>query len=109
MKVTAFAGKSLVAVVGISFVLGSAALAADQTKQTTVKQRAVHASSAERVVLVHVTGSLIPQRVVLVGGRQVNSASPVTVFQGDELTRNGAVDVAGILAQDPSITFGRRR
>lgn len=106
MKMRSMVGKSLVGAACITLVLGTTAMGAER-KQRATAQRAVNADR-ERIVLVHVTGSLIPQRVVLVGGRQVTSASPVTVFQGNELARSGAVTVAGILAQDPSITFPRR-
>ena len=66
------------------------------------------AASQSKVVLVYVTGSLIPQRVVI-SGQQVNSASPLYMVRNDELRRTGGRDVASMLALDPSITFGRRR
>ena len=88
----------------MSFVLGSSAMAADGKSGPTTSHRATHPP----VILVEVTGSRIPQRVVLYG-QQVNSGSPLYVFQGPELTRGGATTVAGILSMDPSITFVRGR
>ena len=82
-----------------TLLIGATANAAQ--KQTKI------APKRERVVLVFVTGSLIPQRVVL-GGQQVNSASPVTVFRQDEFGRSSGTTVASILALDPSITMRRR-
>ena len=104
MKLTSMIRKSLVGAACISFVLATAATAAEK-KQRPSDSAAV---SQERVVLVRVTGSWIPQRVVVMGGRQVNSASPLTVLQGNDLSRSGASFAAGILANDPSITFRRR-
>lgn len=104
MKLTSMIRKSLVGAACISFVLATAATAAEQ-KQRPRDRAAVN---QERVVLVRVTGSWIPQRVVVMGGRQVNSASPLTVLQGSDLMRGGASFATGILANDPSITFRRR-
>ena len=106
MKKTSTIGKALLGATCIGLVLATAATAAE-SRQNAKTQRHANANR-ERVILVPVTGSWIPQRVVVAGGRQVNSASPLTVFQGNELTRSGAGTVAGILAQDPSITFPRR-
>ena len=60
----------------------------------------------ERVVYVKVTGSLIPQRVVLMGN-QVNGASPIFVLQSHDLLRSGSATVEGMLTLDPSV-FVRR-
>jgi hypothetical protein len=60
------------------------------------------------VIFVDVTGSRIPQRVVL-AGNAVNSASPLTVYGRNDLLRGGSVDIASSLAFiDPNI-FVRRR
>ncbi len=84
--------------------LGATARAGDNRSEP--RFRATH--SPQPVILVEVTGSRIPQRVVRYG-QQVNSASPLYVIQGDELNRGGATTVSGILSQDPSITFVRGR
>lgn len=59
-----------------------------------------------RVVLVEVTGSRIPQRVVL-SGQQATSGSPMYVIQGQELLNTGATSIGGLLALEPSITVRR--
>lgn len=64
----------------------------------TVKPRVIH-------VYVEVTGSRIPQRVVLMG-QQINSASPLYVVQGQDLNRTGSTSVIGMLSLDPNITRG---
>jgi hypothetical protein len=96
----------------MTFVLAGSAMAAEHKTAATGKEVAQSdartSNTTERVILVPVTGSWIPQRVVVMGGRQVNSASPLVVFQGNDLYRSGATTVSGILAQDPSITFRRR-
>jgi hypothetical protein len=58
------------------------------------------------VILSIVTGSNIPQRIVI-KGTQVNTPYPLYVLQGNDLVRSGAVDVSGILVNDPSITVRR--
>ncbi len=96
----------------MSFMLGTAAMAAENQSLSTAK----HSDNSEqwqstprpKIIFVEVTGSRIPQRVVL-HGQQVNSASPLVVFGRNDILRTGAIDVAGILATDPSITFGSRR
>ena len=60
------------------------------------------------VVYTKVTGSLIPERVVL-RGNTVNSSSPLTIIQGNELHSNGATSLYGMLALDPSIVRFRGR
>lgn len=62
----------------------------------------------KRVILVDVTGSRIPQRVVLYG-QQATSGSPLYVIQNQELLNTGATSVAGLLKLDPSITSSQRR
>jgi hypothetical protein len=59
------------------------------------------------VVYVRVTGSWIPQRVII-RGEQVNSASPLTIVQNDALHRTGATSIAGMLSLDPNITRNAR-
>lgn len=97
----------------MSFMLGTAAGAEQKSSKVKVKSkdstqlsRSKSAVMKPRVILVDVTGSRIPQRVVLMG-QQVNSASPLYVVQGDELTRTGATSVIGMLALDPSISRSR--
>ena len=98
----------------MSFMFGTAARAADKKVESKVNSKSSmdqgrlrNAPLKSRVILVQVTGSWIPQRVV-VKGQQVNSASPLWVVQGTELLRSGSTSVEGILAMDPSITFTRR-
>ena len=59
-----------------------------------------------RVVLVEITGSRIPQRIVL-SGQQATTGSPMYVIQGQELLNTGASSVGGLLALEPSITVRR--
>ncbi len=96
----------------MSFMLGTAAMAAENQSLSTAKHKddsqQWQSTPRPKIIFVDVTGSRIPQRVVL-HGQQVNSASPLLVFGRNDLVRTGAVDVAGILAMDPSITFGPRR
>jgi hypothetical protein len=93
----------------MSFLCGTAAFAADsgQRGNKASQQQRVSASKP-KYILVDVTGSRIPQRVVI-GGQQVNSASPLTIYEMDELRRGGSMSVTGMLALDPSITFASRR
>ena len=90
----------------MGFMLGTAR-AADNKHEAKAKKQSSTQIVKERVVYVEVTGSRIPQRVVL-RGQQVDSASPVFVVQGDELSRTGATSVVGMLALDPSIWVGHR-
>jgi hypothetical protein len=94
----------------MGLVLGTAAGAEKKSaskikskESTTTQSRTQSAALKPRVILVQVTGSWIPQRVV-VYGQQANSSSPLYVVQGDELRRNGGVSVFDMLALDPSIT-----
>jgi hypothetical protein len=58
------------------------------------------------VVYTKVTGSLIPERVVL-HGDIVNGASPLAMIQGSALHSSGATSLAGMLSIDPNITTQR--
>src|ERR1051325_10116816 len=79
MKLTSIVWRSLVGVACMSFVF-SAAAAGENNKPGYREWRGV--------VYTKVTGSLIPERVVL-RGNTVNSASPLTIIQGNELHSNG--------------------
>src|SRR3712207_3551694 len=110
MKLRSVVRTSLVAVACMSFMLGTAAGADSETKARFKGSREAEkwqSTPQPKVILVEVTGSRIPQRVVL-HGQQVNSASALRVFGGNELMRTGATNVAGIVALDPSVTFVRR-
>jgi hypothetical protein len=85
----------------MSFMLGATARGADNQSASEVK-----VNKTKTVVLSDVTGSRIPQHVVR-KGRQVNSASPLYVVQGNDLLVSGSVSVAGILANDPNISTRR--
>jgi hypothetical protein len=93
----------------MGFVLGTAAGAEKKSaskiksKESVSQSRIQSVALKPRVILVQVTGSWIPQRVV-VYGQQANSGAPLYVVQGDELRRNGGVSVFDMLALDPSIT-----
>ena len=110
MKTTLVIRKLLVGAACVSFLVGTTAMAAGNASYSKDSDtvRATPKNVPERVVLVRVTGSWIPQRVVLTG-MQVNSASPLTVMQGNDLLRSGGSTVQSILARDPSITFSRPR
>ena len=113
MKLTSLIQRSLVGVACMGFMLGTAAGGThkleSKNKGGDLKQQylANRAGARPKVIFVDVTGSRIPQRVVL-SGQQVNSGSPLYVVQYDELNRTGATDVAGMLALDPSIFRTRR-
>lgn len=103
MKLTSLVRRFLVGVAGLSFMLGVSARA-DNNAEVQLKTRvATHHQVRHQVPLTVITGSNIPQRVVL-RGQQANSASPLYVVQSDELLRTGAVTVPGMLSLDPSIT-----
>lgn len=111
MKIKLLSGMLAVALVGLSSVAVSTAKAGE-TEHTSNPKTLRSAQTGGRlnglkpkVVLIQVTGSRIPQRVLLFG-QQVNSASPLFIVQGDDLVRAGAISVSGILSIDPSITFG---
>ena len=114
MKLVSLVWKSLVGVACITFMLGTA-MGAERKSESKVKREdstQYRSNSADGklkkniVIFSVVTGSLIPQRVVI-KGQQVNTAYPLYVIQGNDLLRSGATDVAGILANDPSITIRR--
>jgi hypothetical protein len=112
MKTTLVIRKLLVGAACGSFLVGTAAIAAGNASygKDSANQQIPTAPKnlSERVVLVRVTGSWIPQRVVL-RGTQVDSASPLFVVQGSDLLRSGGSTVQSILSRDPSITFSRVR
>lgn len=94
----------------MSFMLGTAAGEPEKkfdpkatSKELKQQYRLNRAALKPRVIYIEVTGSRIPQRVVLMG-QQVNSGSPLYVVQGDELSRTGATSVIGMLSLDPSIS-----
>jgi hypothetical protein len=110
MKTRMFRRTLLSGVACATVLLGTSAIASEkaaQQRRGSVQQDETGLPPRERVVLVQVTGSLIPQRVVL-NGRQVNSASPMSMYGRNDLSRAGASTVEGILARDPSISFRRR-
>jgi hypothetical protein len=107
MKLTSIGRRFLVGVASMSFLCGTAAYGGQRGSNEDARvQRASEVKP--KVILVEVTGSRIPQRVVI-GGQQVNSASPLTIYEADALRRGGASSVTGMLAMDPSITFSRPR
>ena len=91
----------------MGFMLGTAAGEPEKKFESKVKnskQYRLNSSTVKpKVIFVEMTGSRIPQRVVLMG-QQVNSTSALYVVQGDELLRTGATDVIGMLSLDPSIS-----
>ena len=105
MKRKSIIQRSLIGIACVGFVLVNAANAADNKHKDSTEQW--QSTPRPKVYFVEVTGSHIPQRVVL-HGQQVNSGSPLRMIGRDELLRSGAVNVTGILAMDPSITFKRR-
>jgi hypothetical protein len=108
MKLVTNVGAYVVGIALAVFVSGTSVRAGTE-QESAAKSTATQKAKApkERVILVEVTGSRIPQRVV-VYGQQVNSASPLYVVQGQELNNTGATSVAGLLSLDPSITVNRR-
>lgn len=81
--------------------------AATSAEAGNQSQTRTAAAAKPRVILVEVTGSRIPQRVV-VGGQQVNSSSPLYVVRDNEVARTGATSVYGMIAMDPSVGIIRR-
>jgi hypothetical protein len=110
MKRTKMIQKAIVSVGLFGFILASsAAMGADGTHaKRRYSGEQWESTPAPKVIYVEITGSRIPQRVVL-HGQQVNSGSPLYVIGGNELLRSGATSINGLLAMDPSITFSRRR
>ena len=110
MKLITIVRVSVVGFAIAGFVAGTSVNAGTEKALNATKSTSTQKAKAqrERVILVEVTGSRIPQRVA-VYGQQVNSASPLYVVQGAELNNTGAVSVAGLLSLDPSITVNRRQ
>jgi hypothetical protein len=109
MKTRMFRRTLLSGLTCATVLLATSAIASEkaaQQRRGTVQQDDTGLPPRERVILVQVTGSLIPQRVVL-NGRQVNSTAPVSMYGRNDLSRAGASTVEGILARDPSISFRR--
>ena len=104
MKLKSIVWRSLVGVACMSFMLGTATAA--EKKMSKVKPGVK--VWRNQIVLVELTGSRIPQHVIL-KGQNVNSASPVYIVQNDELHRTGAISIGGMLSLDPSITSSRGR
>ena len=107
MKPTSVIRRLLVGAGCMSVLLCTTAIAAENASEPKHYRHEARAAQP-RVVLVRVTGSWIPQRVV-VAGQQVNSASPLFVMQGNDLHRRGSSTLSGMLSLDPSITYGGRR
>jgi hypothetical protein len=107
MKTTRLVTKLLVAAAATG--LGIAGAHAADSKDGQVNRARNSVTPRERVVLVQVTGSWIPQRVVI-AGNQVNSASNVVFYGRNDLYRTGASDVGAALASvDPDIMVRRSR
>jgi hypothetical protein len=101
----------------MSFMLGTAARASENKSESKVKSKGStqqsQVSSAyvkpkeAPVILVYMTGSRIPQRVVL-NSTYVNSGSNLRVFGRNDLLRSGSATVSGMLIGiDPDITVRR--
>jgi hypothetical protein len=86
----------------LSVAVGAPTESKVKSKDSTEKYQLKNAAVKPRVIWVYVTDSRIPQRVVLMG-QQVNSASPIYCVQGEQLSRNGATSVYGMLSMDPNI------
>lgn len=99
--ITTIRGSVAIAALAV-FALGTSAQAGPKTEVAVAKPL------QKRVVLVEVTGSRIPQRVVLYG-QQATTGSPLYVIQGQELLNTGASSIGGLLALEPSITVRRGR
>jgi len=92
----------------MGFMSGATVKAGTETDASTPSKSAAAKQKMQRVILVEVTGSRIPQRVVLYG-QQANSGSPLYVVQGAELVNTGATSVGGLLSLDPSVSVSARR
>ena len=110
MKLAILFRTCLIGVAFMSFIVGPAARAGTETevKATSTRPKTTAVKPRQRVILVEVTGSRIPQRVVLYG-QQANSGSPMYVIQGQELANTGATSVGGLLSLDPSVSVNTRR
>ena len=100
------AASALIALVSTVTAQGASTKSDLKTNRTRSITVASPVRVVERVVYVRVTGSLIPQRVVLVGNN-VNGASNMFVLQSHDLLRSGSATVEGMLLLDPSISFSR--
>jgi hypothetical protein len=111
MKHVSLVRNSLVGIACFSLVLTTTAGASEKKSRLADNRQdsknVYQPAPKERVVLVYVTGSRIPQRVVL-HGQQADSGSPLYVVQGDELHRRGATSIYGMIALDPSVGISRR-
>lgn len=100
MKTTRLVSSLLVAAVVTAFAVSANASDSKRAKDV----QAQNANAREHVVLVQVTGSLIPQRVVI-SGNAVNAASPVVFYGRNDLYRSGADNIGLALARiDPDIS-----
>ena len=111
MKLAILFARCLIGIAFAGFVCGTVVKAGTETDVNATSARAKSTavkSKAQRVILVEVTGSRIPQRVVLYG-QQANSGSPLYVIQGQELANTGATSVGGLLSLDPSVSVNMRR
>ena len=110
MKLKSLVGRSLVGVACMSFMLGTAARASDKSEYKIKNKNSAQVSSTvvkpkEQVILVYMTGSRIPQRVVD-SSTYVNGASNLRVFGRNDLIRSGSATVSGMLLSiDPDITL----
>ncbi len=100
----------------MGFVLGTTAMGADNKTESKITAKGSAAQYQTRnlvvkprkqKVLMQLTGSNLPQNVV-VRGQQANTASPMYIVGGKDLLRSGSTSIIGILSLDPSITMGRR-
>lgn len=111
MKLKSLVGRSLVGVACMSFMLGTAARASDKSEYKIKNKDSAQVSSTvvrpkeAPVILVYMTGSRIPQRVVD-SSTYVNGASNLRVFGRNSLIRSGSATVSGMLLSiDPDITL----
>lgn len=109
MKLITLIRGCLVGTALAGFAFGASVQAGTQDAAVNKASRAygdVSKPAQTRVVLVEVTGSRIPQRVVL-SGQQATTGSPMYVVQGQELLNTGATSVGGLLALEPGISVRR--
>src|ERR1043166_3577626 len=110
MKLTSFVWRSLVGVACMGLVLGTAAGAEKKSaskiksKESSTQSRTQSAALKPRVILVQVTGSWIPQRVV-VYGQQANSASPQRWSHCVRHARSGS-EYHSALVAGPVVRYG---
>jgi len=108
MKLITLTWGCVVGAVLAGFALGASVQAGTKTETNKPSRAYVDVSKPvqKRIILVDVTGSRIPQRIVLYG-YQATSASPLYVIQNEELLNTGATSVAGLLKLDPSVQVTR--